>query len=344
MSCICCVYVIHILTKIFWYTNYNIWICHIYGVYILYIYWQNYFDILTIIFWYAMHMLRLYNTYTDNLFCQGHDSAAGLDIVLLKQQHFSVSGQAAYPARQHPLVEYVYRCSHPMLQFLVHRRAWQRLWSCGITFRSGQYVVCVSPAFLSLYAASHRYCCWPLQLFRRGHSAWPGFLQPFEELRLRTAGIMESKGIHRVSEPSPVPMLYVGRVEDLLGRVPLIPCFLDGNATFRISTAADSGTFLSAAVPMVLALPRGGAAMFTRSTPGCGILDGPSLAWAASQWPRLRRSEGSPGPRLPSADGQLSGLASDLRMVYVWYIHGICLVYPWYILSDSKSCLLSAIK
>jgi hypothetical protein len=59
---------------------------------------------------------------------------------------------------------------------------------------------------------------------------------PFEELRLRTAGIMESKGIHRVYEPSPVPMpvLYVGRVEDLLGRVSLIPCFLDRNATSTI--------------------------------------------------------------------------------------------------------------
>ncbi len=42
-------------------------------------------------------MLCLYNTYTDNLFCQGHDSAPGLDIMLLKQQHLSVSGQAADP-------------------------------------------------------------------------------------------------------------------------------------------------------------------------------------------------------------------------------------------------------
>ena len=34
----------------------------------------------------------------------------------------------------------------------------------------------------------------------------------------------------------PVPTLYVGRAEDLLrvGRVPLIPCFLDGNATSTI--------------------------------------------------------------------------------------------------------------
>ena len=60
------------------------------------------------------------------------------------------------------------------------------------------------------------------------------FFSPFEELRLRTAGIMESRGIHRVYEPSPVPTLYVGRVEDLLGRVPLVPCFLDGNATSTI--------------------------------------------------------------------------------------------------------------
>jgi hypothetical protein len=60
------------------------------------------------------------------------------------------------------------------------------------------------------------------------------FFSPFEELRLKAAGLMESKGIHRVYEPSTVPALYVGRVEDLLGRVPLIPCFLDGNATSTI--------------------------------------------------------------------------------------------------------------
>jgi hypothetical protein len=60
------------------------------------------------------------------------------------------------------------------------------------------------------------------------------FFSPFEELRLRTAEIMESKEIYRVYEPSPIPTLYVGRVEDLLCRVPLIPCFLDGNATLTI--------------------------------------------------------------------------------------------------------------
>ncbi len=69
----------------------------------------------------------------------------------------------------------------------------------------------------------------------------------------------------------------------------------------HISTAADRRTLLSA-VPMVLALPHEGAAMFTRSTPGCGTLDGPSLVWAASLWRKLKSSDGSPGLRLPSAE------------------------------------------
>ncbi len=54
---------------------------------------------------------------------QGHDSAPGLDIMLLKQQFLSVSGQAANPARQHRPIEYVNRSSHPMLQFLPQKLA-----------------------------------------------------------------------------------------------------------------------------------------------------------------------------------------------------------------------------
>ena len=144
------------------------------------------------------------------------------------------------------------------------------------------------------------------------------FFSPFQELRLRTAGIMESKGIHRAYEPSPVPTLYVGRVEDLLGRVPLHAFWTEMQPQlFHTSTAADRRTLLSAAVPMVQALTSLGAAMFTRSTPGCGSLDCPSLAWAASLWPKLRRSEGSTGLRLPSADGQLRRLEHDFHMVNV---------------------------
>ena len=60
------------------------------------------------------------------------------------------------------------------------------------------------------------------------------FFSAFEDLRLHTSGAMETNGIRKLYEPSPVPTLYVGRTEDLLGRVPLFPCFLHGNATSTI--------------------------------------------------------------------------------------------------------------
>ncbi len=186
ISCICCIYTLHILTIIFWYTNYDSLICHVYVVYILYIYWQ--------------------------CFYQGHDSAIGLYIMLLNWTWSSniseCLGRQPDLARKHPPVEYV----------------------------------------------------WPLQPFWRGHSARPGFLQALWGTSL------EDSWNHFWTEMQP--------------------------QLFHISTAAYSRTPLSAAVPMVSqwALPRGGAAMFMRSTPGCGTLDCPSLVLAASQWPRLRRS------------------------------------------------------
>jgi hypothetical protein len=127
------------------------------------------------------------------MLCQAQSSDPGLDIMLLKQQFLSVSGQAANLARQHPPVEYIYCHSHPMLQFL--------------------------PQKLD---------CWNHGL----------------------------EGIHWVYKPSPVPTLYVGRVKDLLGRVPLIPCFWMEMQPqlFHISTAPVRRKLLSAAVPMVLAL------------------------------------------------------------------------------------------
>ena len=60
------------------------------------------------------------------------------------------------------------------------------------------------------------------------------FFSAYDDLRLRCTGTMESNGIRKMYEPSPVPTLYVGRVEDLLGRVPLFPCYLDGNTTSTI--------------------------------------------------------------------------------------------------------------
>ena len=60
------------------------------------------------------------------------------------------------------------------------------------------------------------------------------FFSAFEDLHLQFTGTMESNRIRKLYEPSPVPTLYVGLVEDLLGRLPLFPCFLDGNTTSTI--------------------------------------------------------------------------------------------------------------
>jgi hypothetical protein len=109
MSCICCVYIIHWL-KYFDIPEY--WLKYFDIPRIL----LKYFDMLFICCVYIIHILTI-------LFCQGHDSAPGLYIMLLKQQHFSVSGQAADLARQHPPVEYVYRSSHPLIQFLPQKLA-----------------------------------------------------------------------------------------------------------------------------------------------------------------------------------------------------------------------------
>ena len=60
------------------------------------------------------------------------------------------------------------------------------------------------------------------------------FFSAVEDLHLRFTGTMESNGIRKLYEPSPVSTLYIGKVEDILGQVPLFPCFLDGSTASTI--------------------------------------------------------------------------------------------------------------
>ncbi len=87
-----------------------------------------------------------------------------------------------------PVISFVFTCTKLILftsglfgndpsTSILNLRAWRQLWRCRLTVWSRQYVVCASPTVLPLYAASHRYCDWPLQPFRRWHSARPYFLQ-----------------------------------------------------------------------------------------------------------------------------------------------------------------------
>ena len=53
----------------------------------------------------------------------------------------------------------------------------------------------------------------------------------FEDLDLPGSGPMEARGVRKYYDPSPTPVLYVGPISNVLGRVPLMPLFLHGNST-----------------------------------------------------------------------------------------------------------------
>ena len=61
-------------------------------------------------------------------------------------------------------------------------------------------------------------------------SRGPDDLEATLVLKLHATGPMDS-ATTKLYEPSPTPILYVARCELMLGRVPLFPCFLQGNAT-----------------------------------------------------------------------------------------------------------------
>ena len=56
------------------------------------------------------------------------------------------------------------------------------------------------------------------------------FFSTFEELKLPAKGPMDH-ATTKLYEPSPTPILFVASCHLILGRVPLFPCFLDGNST-----------------------------------------------------------------------------------------------------------------
>ena len=59
------------------------------------------------------------------------------------------------------------------------------------------------------------------------------FFSTFEELKLPATGPMD-RATTKLYEPSSTPILYVAPCELMLGRVPLFPCFLQGNTTHKL--------------------------------------------------------------------------------------------------------------
>ena len=94
---------------------------------------------------------------------------------------------------------------------------------------------------------------------------------------------MEDAGVVKLYEPSPTPCLYVANAENMVGRIHLIPCFLDGNATPTMphKYSKNKSACFPADVRTQLRRMEGEAATSMRLTLGCGSLGVASLALAA---------------------------------------------------------------
>ncbi len=95
-------------------------------------------------------------------------------------------------------------------------------------------MVCEAPSFLYLYRMSN----WSY-----GHTTSHNlkdvslvFFNTFEPISLTPESCMQRKGVPMMYERavSQVPLLYVCPVENVLGRVPLIPCYLNDNSVNTI--------------------------------------------------------------------------------------------------------------
>ena len=96
---------------------------------------------------------------------------------------------------------------------------------------------------------------------------------------------------------------------------------------FRTSTLDDRNrpSNLGVLTANLKALHHAGAAMYMRSTTGCGTLADPSLELKDFPWPKRKGSAESPGPRHPGALGRPGRTARWLQMRYEMYIPGIFL-------------------
>ena len=108
------------------------------------------------------------------------------------------------------------------------------------------------------------------------------FFSTFEELKLQATGPMD-RATTKLYEPSSTPILYVAPCELMLGRVPLFPCFLQGNPTPAIlhnlaSCATSRAAGSSTGQPTQQLWMAVGGAMCIRSTCCCGSLGAGGLA------------------------------------------------------------------
>jgi hypothetical protein len=109
------------------------------------------------------------------------------------------------------------------------------------------------------------------------------FFSTFEELTLPIKGPMEDAGVVKLNESSPTPCLYVAHAQNMVGRIFLMPCFLDGNATPTIphKYSKNKNSCFPAGCADSDAAAENGRRGSNVSEANCGSLDVASLAWAS---------------------------------------------------------------
>ena len=108
-----------------------------------------------------------------------------------------------------------------------------------------------------------------------------------------------------------IPLLYVGRTEDLLGRVPLFPCFLHGNATSTIPYTGkyapqQKQAFKFGCADGASQGSRRGSDVYEINTWLCnfGRPQRPSLELVDFQWSKPKIFANVQGPKRPGALGR----------------------------------------
>ena len=101
------------------------------------------------------------------------------------------------------------------------------------------------------------------------------FFSTFEPVNLTSDSAMQREGVpmfYDSASSSALPSLYICPVKDVLGRVPLIPCFVEGNTSPTIPH--QFGRIGPGERPRTRGQTPETAAACTNSIRGCGAMDG----------------------------------------------------------------------
>ena len=152
------------------------------------------------------------------------------------------------------------------------------------------------------------------------------FFSTFEDLDLSCFCPMEANQVHKLYEPLPTPVLYVGPVNNLLGRLPLETLHQPSHINSVTSSTANFHT----AVQMLSTSQARREATSTRWTNGYGSLRGQtSPGGSVSNGDRgaAKHGEGSlrkdGAARAVSTKARMSSKAAPKAAVVQWVTHGV---------------------